>query len=72
MLTYGRAFISFFCGQMCKLETLCKKVTFSVIRTFYFQIPQKNQRRLPFIVRTHTNGREKSIYGYFMDTLWIF
>jgi len=29
------------CGQMCKLETLCKKVTFSVIRTFVPLNPQK-------------------------------
>jgi hypothetical protein len=31
----------FFCGQMCVTQTLCKKVSFSVIRTFYFQNPQK-------------------------------
>jgi hypothetical protein len=24
------------------------------------------------LVRVHTDGREKSAYGYFMDTLWIF
>lgn len=27
-ITYGRAFIAFFCGQLCELETLCKKETF--------------------------------------------
>jgi len=55
------AVIAFFCGQMCKLETLCKKRAFIGNRTFDRCTPQKKQRRVcVFVCAVNQSERLKT------------
>lgn len=52
-IIYGRAFIAFFCGQICVTQTFVQESKFFGNPNILLSNPTKKQRRLPIFVTIH-------------------